>query len=77
MMEKLYEGFNPEHPLEVAGMEEAPFDTALYGRTVKRMERIIYGQEEPAAREIPATEALAAEIRAALQERGAWRRMKK
>lgn len=36
---------------------------------------LIYGQEKPAIKEIPATEALAAEIRAALQKRAVWQRV--
>lgn len=73
MMRKLYHDFNPEHPLELPVKEKVPFDAALYERTIERMEKMIYGQIEPASREIPAAEALDRQMRAALNRKMGWR----
>ena len=59
MMEKLYHNFNPGRPLDLQGLGNLPFDQGLYERTVKRMERVVYGEAKPAPGEVPATEALA------------------
>lgn len=67
MMKKLYRDFNPEHPLELPETERIPFDTAIYERTVKRMEKMLYGQTEPASREIPAAKALERQMEEAIR----------
>lgn len=69
MMQKMYRNFNPEQPLELPVQEDYEFDLALYTRTVKRMERIIYGRTKPAAREIPAAEALNRQIQSLLRKK--------
>ncbi len=69
-MSRLYEEFDPGQPLVWDGQTEPPFDAGLYGRTVRRMERIIYGETGPAAGEIPAAEALLGQVRrAAIRKR--------
>ncbi len=72
MVKKMYRNFNPEQPLELPSQEHYEFDEALYMRTVKRVEGIIYGQTEPAAREIPAAEELNRQIRSALRRKLRW-----
>ncbi|MEY8339024.1 transglutaminase-like domain-containing protein [Lachnospiraceae bacterium 62-35] len=74
MMGKLYKGFNPEQPLEIQKQEDI-YDAALYERTIKRMEKIIYGQIKPVRREIRSTEALARQLQAVLRKRMRWRRI--
>ena len=69
MTGKLYQDFNQEQPLKLLSRQGLSFDTALYERTVKRMEGIIYGQMEPAPREIPAAEALVLELRKLLSRK--------
>lgn len=81
-MGMLYKGFDPDQPLKGFGGGEGadgpaavPFDLDLYERTVKRMEKIVYGQMEPAVREVPSTEALARQLETALKQkrRSLWR----
>ncbi len=74
MMEKLYHNFNPGRPLDLQGLGNLPFDQGLYERTVKRMERVVYGEAKPAPGEVPATEALAVQVQAALCRKLGWRR---
>lgn len=74
MVGKLYKNFNPAYPLELPEREDLSFDIGLYRRTVERMEKVIYGQEEPAPREISSTEALTAEVRDVLYKKLGWRR---
>lgn len=59
----------PEHPVELPDSENYEFDMSLYERTIKRMEKIIYGQTPPSAREISAAEALVQEL---LKTRMKW-----
>lgn len=73
-MGKLYQEFNPQQPLNLPESEEYLFDVELYRRTVRRVERMIYGRQRPAPREIPAAEALARELqRAVAMQRKAHR----
>lgn len=68
-MKKLYPQFSPEHPWELPAEEEFPFDLSLYQRTVRRMEKMVYGEHKPLSREIPAAEALLAQLQEALRHR--------
>lgn len=65
---RLYPDFQPGQPLKFSE-KSAAFDRALYERTVRRMEKMIYGQMEPKPREILAAKALAAKLRAVLRRR--------
>lgn len=67
-MRRLYPDFRPDQPLKLSG-EGGLFDRELYERTIRRMEKMIYGQTEPKAREVLAAELLAAELRAAGRRR--------
>ena len=66
MMEKFWKDFCPERPL-VLPDSGLPFDEALYERTVKRMEKMIYGEQKPKPGEVPAAEALAEQMKRALR----------
>ncbi len=68
-MQKLYPQFSPEHPWELPAEEEFPFDLSLYKRTVRRMEKMVYGEHKPLSREIPAAEALLVQLQEALRHR--------
>lgn len=72
---KLYGDFNPQHPLDIQTYEELPFDREFYEHTVKRTERMIYGETAPEPREIPAAEELFAQLERELRRRGRLKRM--
>lgn len=72
---KLYGDFNPQHPLDIQTYEELPFDREFYEHTVKRTERMIYGETAPEPREIPAAEELLAQLERELRRRGRLKRM--
>ena len=74
MMEEIYQDFNPEQPLRIPAQACGDFDEGLYVRTVKRVEKILYGQSGPAAREIPAAEALERQVRQSLCRKAGWRK---
>lgn len=77
MLGKLYQDFNPQHPMKLREQGEIPLDMELYERMVRRMERIIYGQMEPAAREIPSAEELFTQVRVMFFRRRRWRKLQK
>ena len=73
MMTLLYKRFNEEQPFILPEGDKAEFDKALFERTVKRMEKVVYGQMEPAQREISAAEALTSELKEVLRRKLKWR----
>ncbi len=73
MMTLLYKRFNEEQPFILPEGDKAEFDKALFERTVKRMEKVVYGQMEPAQREISAAEALTSELKEVLRKKLKWR----
>lgn len=75
LLGKMDKEFNPQHPLKIHVQERFGIDQGLYQRTVIRMERIIYGQQKPAARELPAAEKLMAQIYQLYRRRRGWRRI--
>ncbi len=74
MLGRLYTDFTPDQPLKLLEKEDLPFDRDLYARTVKRMEGMIYGEREPASREILAARDLVMKLRRLMPRRyRAWK----
>ncbi len=74
MAGRLYPDFHSDLPFELPEDETPPFDRALYERTVRRMEKLVYGGERPVRREIRSAEILAAQFRLAVRKQNVWMR---
>ncbi|MCI8551147.1 MAG: transglutaminase domain-containing protein [Lachnospiraceae bacterium] len=77
MMRKMYKEFHSDQPLKILEKEDLPFDRDLYERTVKRMEKLVYGQINPTAREVLAAEALATQVYTAFRRKRTFRKTQK
>lgn len=75
LLGKMDKEFNPQRPLDVHVQDQFGIDQGLYQRTVARMERIIYGQQKPAERELPAAEKLTVQIYQIYRKQCGWRRI--
>lgn len=73
MLEKMYHGFNIEHPFTLREQGEVFLDIELYERTVRRVERMVYGEKAPEDKEIFAAEALTVQVWKAFRKMFGWR----